>query len=102
MTDMADIFLLTKPPGHHRAKLCFKLLKRSKDAVLYLCGDGVYCMFDGFDGLLPHERIYACKEDTDARGVQTEGAATVATVLVDFYEQLAKDMMIGSDKVYTF
>ncbi len=96
---MADIFLLTKPPRHPRAGLCFKLLKRSKDAVLYLCGDGVYCMFDSFDGLLPHGKIYACKEDTDARGIQVEGAAIV---LVDFYEQLAKDMMVGSDKMYAF
>jgi sulfur relay protein TusB/DsrH len=96
---MTDIFLLTKPPKHQRAELCFRFLKRSRDASLYLCGDGVYCALDLLDDLLPPEKIVVCKEDMDARG----GLAKVPeTVITDFYEKLMKDMMISGNRVLAF
>ena len=96
---MPDIFLLTKPPNHSRAKLCLKLLKRSANSRLYLCGDGIFCILNSLDDLLPPERIFICKEDMDARGVQ---AKSQATILDDFYEQLVYDSMDESDRVLTF
>ena len=39
---MTDLFMLTKPPGSTRAKLCLELVKRSRDPVLYLFCDGVF------------------------------------------------------------
>ena len=93
------VFLLTKPPHSERAKLCIQLVERSKNAVLYLAGDGVFILLDSSVGVLPPDRIYACKEDMDARGVQPENTAVS---LVDFYEQLVEDMMVRSDKVFAF
>jgi tRNA 2-thiouridine synthesizing protein B len=95
----STIFLLTKPPNSERAILCIKLVERSKNAVLYLAGDGVFNLLDPSIGALPPDRIYACKEDMDARGVQPEDTAIS---LVEFYEQLVEDMMVRSDKVYDF
>ena len=95
----STVFLLTKPPNSERAKLCIQLVKRSKEAVLYLAGDGVFNLLDPSVGVLPPDRIYACKEDIDARGVQPENTTML---LVDFYEQLVKDMMLRSDKIYAF
>ena len=93
------IFLLTKPPGNDRAKLCFRLMKLSKNPILYLAGDGVYNLLNGPIDDLPHDSIYACKEDMDARGVQS----TDAIILIDnFYESLVKGMMYFSDRVYAF
>ena len=93
------VFLLTKPPQSERAKLCIQLVERSKNAVLYLVGDGVFNLLNPFFQALPPDRIYACKEDMDARGVQPEDTAIS---LVEFYEQLVEDMMVRSDKVYAF
>ena len=93
------VFLLTKPPHSERAKLCIKLVERSKNAVLYLVGDGVFNLLNPSVMALPPDRIYACKEDMDARGVQPEDT-TIS--LVEFYEQLVEDMMVLSDKVYAF
>ena len=95
----STVFLLTKPPNSERAKLCIQLVERSKNAVLYLAGDGVFNLLDPSVEALPPDSIYACKEDMDARGVQPENTAIS---LVDFYEQLVEDMMVRSDKVYAF
>ncbi len=93
------IFLLTKPPGSDRAKLCFLLMKLSKNPILYLAGDGVYNLLNELIDYLPHDSIYVCKEDMDARGVQS----TDAIILIDnFYESLVKGMMYFSDRVYAF
>jgi tRNA 2-thiouridine synthesizing protein B len=93
------VFLLTKPPNSERAKLCFQLVERSKNAVLYLSGDGVFNLLDHSVKALPPGSIYACKEDMDARGVQPENTAIS---LVEFYEQLVEDMMVQGEKVYAF
>ncbi len=93
------VYLLTKPPHSERAKLCIQLVGRSKNAVLYLAGDGVFNLLDPSVEALPPAHIYACKEDMDARGVQQENTAIS---LVDFYEQLVEDMMVRSEKVYAF
>ena len=95
----STVFLLTKPPHSERAELCIKLAERSKNAVLYLAGDGVFILLDSSVGVLPPDRIYACKEDMDARGVQPENTAIS---LVEFYEQLVEDMMVRGEKVYAF
>jgi tRNA 2-thiouridine synthesizing protein B len=93
------IFLLTKPPGNDRTKLCFLLMKLSKNPILYLAGDGVYNLLNGPIDYLPHDSIYVCKEDMDARGVQS----TDAIILIDnFYEQLVEEMMLWSDRIYAF
>jgi sulfur relay protein TusB/DsrH len=95
----STVFLLTKPPHSERAKLCIQLVERSKNAVLYLVGDGVFNLLDPSVEALPPDTVYVCKEDMDARGVQPENNAMS---LVDFYEQLVNDMMERSDKVYAF
>jgi tRNA 2-thiouridine synthesizing protein B len=93
------IFLLTKPPGNDRARLCFRLMKLSKNPILYLAGDGVYNLLNRPIDYLHHDSIYACKEDMDARGVQS----TNAIILIDnFYESFVKDIMYFSDRVYAF
>ena len=95
----STIFLLTKPPNSERAKLCIQLVERSKNAVLYLAGDGVFNLLDPSVKALPPGSVYACKEDLDGRGVLPEDTAIS---LVEFYEQLAEEMMVRSDKVYAF
>ncbi len=94
------IILLTKPPHSERAKLCFRLIEGSKvNCVLYLAGDGVFNMLSRSIDLLQKDCIFACKEDMDARGVQSENAAILP---VDFYERLVEDIMVGSCKAYAF
>jgi tRNA 2-thiouridine synthesizing protein B len=95
----STVFLLTQPPNSVRAKLCIQLARRSKNAILYLVGDGVFNLLNSSVGVLLPDRIYACKEDMDARGVQP---VDTGIMLVDFYEQLVADMMVRSDKVYAF
>lgn len=94
-----DIFLLTKPPHSDRARFCLQLIKRSENAVLYLAGDGVYNLPGKALEALPRDRILACREDLQARGVQAEGKTIVP---VDFYEKLVKDIMYKSRRLYTF
>ena len=93
-----EIFILTKPPHNDRTRLCLKVIENSANAILYLLGDGVYNLMSSFI-ISPNERIFACKEDMDARGIQ---ASEKATVLVEFYERLVEDVMVSSDRVYTF
>lgn len=95
----STVFLLTKPPNSERAKLCIQLVERSKNAVLYLAGDGVFNLLNPSVEALPLGVVYACKEDMDARGVQSENTAIA---LVEFYEQLVEDMMVRGEKVYAF
>lgn len=94
-----DIFLLTKSPGHDRAILCWNLIAQSESAVLYLAGDGVYNLFCSATKDLPRDKILVCREDIEARGVQVEERAIV---LIDFYEQMVKDVMDEKNQVFTF
>ncbi|VVB67652.1 Uncharacterised protein [uncultured archaeon] len=94
-----SVFLLTKPPHNDRASLCLQLIAQSKDAVLYLAGDGVYNLLGEPPAALPRERIVACREDLQARGVLADG---IATVPVDFYELLIDDVMSEAARVYAF
>jgi|WetSurMetagenome_2_1015567.scaffolds.fasta_scaffold01270_16 tRNA 2-thiouridine synthesizing protein B len=121
------IFLLTKTPKSERTRLCLRLLARmigssgsassavSADVVVYLAGDGVYNLIsqDGHDcagqagsrldktlpALLSGDRIIACREDLQARGVSEEGNATVPA---NFYELLVNDIMKEGSRIYTF
>ena len=95
----STVFLLTKPPNSERAKLCIQIVERSKNAVLYLAGDGVFNLLGHSIEDIPAGSVRACKEDMEARGVQP---GDTAISLVEFYEQLVEDMMVRSDKVYAF
>ena len=94
-----DVFLLTKPPKSVRAKICLQLISRSESAILYLAGDGVYNLLDDAFKALPKERIFACKDDLEARGVQSE---VMATITIDFYERLLENIMLDGNRIYTF
>ncbi len=94
-----DVFLLTKPPKSDRARICMQLLALSENAVLYLAGDGVYNLLEDASKVLPNERIFACKEDLEARGIQPEGIEAVPN---DFYEKLLGDIMLDGSRIYTF
>jgi len=105
------IFLLTKTPQSERTRLCLRLVAGSEDAVVYLAGDGVYNLLGQAEGgeayqagqdlamLVASDRIIACREDLEARGVSAEGKATVPA---DFYECLVDDMMREGSRVYSF
>jgi len=95
----STVFLLTKQPNSKRAKLCIQLAKRSKNAVLYLAGDGVFNLLSHSIKDIPAGSVRACKEDMDARGVQPEDTAIS---IVEFYERLVEDIMMQSEKVYAF
>ncbi len=96
---MPDIFLLTKAPRASRSSLCFKLMKYSENAKLYLAGDGVYHLLNGSSLPVPAEKIMACREDILARGLTSTDGIVMPD---DFYGQLIKDIMENSDKVYVF
>lgn len=96
--DRRDIFLLTKPPGSPRSELCFKLIARSENSRLYLVGDGVYHLPGGIEDF-PSCRMYACKEDIEARAVRPGKEVTVPK---DLYEALVEDLMEHCDSEYTF
>lgn len=94
-----DVFLLTKPPKSDRSRICLQLAARSNNAVLYLTGDGVYNLLDDGFKAIPCEQIFACKEEMEARGVQS---GTNAVITRDFYERLLEDMMPDENRIYTF
>ncbi len=94
-----NVFLLTKPPKTDRARMCLQLIARSENAILYLAGDGVYNLLDKTIEAMPKERIFACKEDLEARGVQP---GEIATLPNDFYEKLLEDIMLDGNMTYTF
>ena len=91
--------MLTKPPISPRARLFWKLQEASEDARIYLFGDGVYNLLGEIIGTLSENRIYACKEDTDARGVI---AGDKTTILDDFYVAMIEDIMESNNQVYVF
>lgn len=107
MTNIRHIFLLTKTPQSERTRLCLQLATQSKNSVLYLAGDGVYNLLGGEVGscealvaaALPRDRILACKEDLEARGVQAEERITVPE---NFYELLVEDMISDGSRIYAF
>jgi sulfur relay protein TusB/DsrH len=94
---VADLFLLSKPPGSIRAELCFKLMERSDNPVIYLVGDGVFHL-NGAQKI-PVKRIIICKDDASARGVPADAGAYGQ---VEFYDRLVHEMMETSDHVYSF
>lgn len=94
-----DIFFLTKPPNHDRARLCWKMISKSKNAVLYLAGDGAYNLFCTAINSIPRENIFVCREDVEARGVQVEERAIV---LNDFYDEMIRIIMDEMNRLYTF
>jgi tRNA 2-thiouridine synthesizing protein B len=94
-----EVFLLTKPPHSERTKLCLGLVESSRNAILYLAGDGVYNLLSASLKALPKDRIFACKEDALARGIQL---GEKATWLTDFYEHLAIDLQLEGNKIYVF
>jgi tRNA 2-thiouridine synthesizing protein B len=94
---MIDVFLLTKAPKAPRSELCFKLMKHSENAKLYLAGDGVYHLLN-ISGL-PAQETLACREDILARGIPLTYNIAMPT---DFYGKLVRDMMENSGHVYVF
>jgi len=99
-----DIFLLTKPPQSNLARLCYKLLAQSDNAVLYLAGDGVYNLLGGSIEALgaytsPRKRIIACKEDMEARGIPSNEKVTVPS---DFFGQMVEEMMDDKNRIRVF
>lgn len=94
-----DVFLLTKPPKSDRARICLRLAALSKNAILYLAGDGVYNLLGDAIEALPSARIFACKEDLEARGVQP---GRIAETPCDFYDILVEEMMLDGNRIYTF
>ncbi len=96
---MTDIFLLTKPPASPRAKLCLKMVEASGDAALYLFGDGVYNVLGEIIHILSPEKVYACREDLDARGLPPGDEVTVPE---EFYGSMVREILERSDKVYSF
>lgn len=93
-----DVFLLTKPPFNPRSELCLKLAARSSNCRLYLSGDGVYHLLNGIEEL-PEFRVYACKEDLDARAIKAREKVVVPD---DFFATFIEDIMEHCRHEYTF
>ncbi len=93
-----DLFLLTKPPLSPRSELCLKLASSSDNVRLYLVGDGVYHLLTGIEEQ-PEFRIYACKEDLEARAIR---AGEKVIIPDDFYAALVEDIMENCRHAYTF
>lgn len=93
-----DLFLLTKPPLSPRSELCLKLASRSENARIYLAGDGVYHIVTGIEEQ-PELKIYACKEDLEARAIR---AGEKVIVPEDFYSAFIEDIMERCKYAYTF
>jgi tRNA 2-thiouridine synthesizing protein B len=75
-------------------------MELAENGVLYIAGDGIYNLLEEETlGALPRDRILACKEDLEARGVQ---AGERATILENFYELLVEDMISEGNRIYTF
>jgi len=96
--EQLDVFLLTKPPFSPRSELCLKLAARSGKARIYLAGDGVYHLLTGIEEQ-PEFKIYACKEDLEARAVR---AGDKVTVPDDFYLDFIEDIMEHCRHEYAF
>ena len=96
--ECCDLFLLTKPPLSSRSELCLKLACLSGKARIYLAGDGVYHLLTGIEEQTEF-RIYACKEDLEARAIR---ASEKIIVPDDFYAALIEDTMEYCRHTYTF
>lgn len=96
--EQSDVFLLTKPPFSPRAELCLKLAARSGKARIYLAGDGVYHLLTEIEGQTEF-KIYACKEDLEARAIR---AGDKVTVPDDFYSDFIEDIMEHCRHEYAF
>lgn len=94
-----DIFFLTKPPCHDRARLCWKLIAQSKNPVLYLAGDGVYNLFCSGIKDISRGNIFVCREDVEARGVQLEEKVMI---LGDFYGKMVENITDEKNQIFTF
>ncbi|NYT02593.1 MAG: hypothetical protein GKC10_07540 [Methanosarcinales archaeon] len=94
-----DLFLLTRPPGHHRADLCLRLVERSRNPRLYLAGDGIYNLLCLPAHLNGRGRVVACREDALARGL---GDCREAAYPDDFYRELAREMLGDRVKMFVF
>jgi tRNA 2-thiouridine synthesizing protein B len=79
--------------------ICWKLQEASEDARIYIFGAGVYNLLGDTIGIPSEIRIYACKEDMDARGVI---AGDKTTILDDFYVAMIEDIMESNNQVYVF
>jgi tRNA 2-thiouridine synthesizing protein B len=94
-----EIFLLTNPPHNERTKLALRLIEQSENPVLYLTGDGVYNLLESASpGALPKAKIFACREDLEARGLHA-GEGSIAPE--DFYNLLVEDIVLESSRIYT-
>lgn len=93
-----DVFLLTKPPFSPRSDLCLKLAARSGNARIYLAGDGVYHLLSGIEKL-QGIKVYACKEDLEARAIKPGEEVTVPE---NFYSNLIEDIMENCRHEYSF
>jgi tRNA 2-thiouridine synthesizing protein B len=93
-----DIFLLTKTPFSSRSELCLKLAVRSRNARLYLAGDGVYNLLSGIQKL-PGCTVYACQEDLEARAISCREKVIIPD---NFYAVFIEDMMENCKRAYTF
>jgi tRNA 2-thiouridine synthesizing protein B len=89
-----EVFILTKAPSSSRSELCLKMVEASDDPSLYLAGDGVYHLL----GDLPTEKVFACREDVTARGLDASRAAMPG----DFYGQLVEVVMEKASRVFSF
>lgn len=98
-----DVFLLTKPPLSSRADLCLKLVARSKNAKIYLAGDGVYHLLAGIEEL-PGCKVLACQEDLEARISSKEETSDKGKYEIpeNFYASLIEDIMEHCERMYTF
>jgi tRNA 2-thiouridine synthesizing protein B len=95
-----DIFLLTKSLHSDRTGLCLHLMEQAENGVLYIAGDGVYNLLEeGTLGGIPPERIFACKQDLEARGIKAKERSNVPD---NFYELLVEDMISEGSRIYTF
>jgi tRNA 2-thiouridine synthesizing protein B len=99
-----DLFLLTKPPLSPRADVCLKLVVRSKNAKIYLAGDGVYHLLAGIEELAGC-KVLVCQEDLEARAIRSkeeERDKEKFEVPKDFYAALIEDLMEHCEHAYTF
>jgi tRNA 2-thiouridine synthesizing protein B len=96
--EQCDVFLLTKNPFNPRSNLCLKLAARSGNSMIYLSGDGVYHLLSRIEEL-PGCKVYACKEDMEARAIKPRENVTV---LENFYTDLVEIIMEHCRHVYSF
>lgn len=97
--EQTNVFLLTKPPLNSRSDLCLKLANCTKNVRLYLAGDGVYHLLTKIEEELPECKVYACKEDLEARSIRVGDKVKIPD---NFYAMFIEDVMEHSEHTYTF